>query len=245
MPWVAWLTLVGALAIAGLPPLNGFVSEWLLLQAFLFADDGAAHLRQHAAAGRCRGRRAVHGARRLRDGEVLRRDLPRASRARPRSRRRTTPACSSALGLLWLALGCVALGLLPVQVIARARHREPRPAGLPRSPLRPRTGGCWCRAAARGASYGPLVFLRGVDALVIVLAMLGGAHLLPPARAPRASLGLRLRAARRAHAGHRRGLRSADPAHLPALLPDARATLPTPFDRAPRYRVTVGDRIWR
>jgi hydrogenase-4 component B len=35
MPWVAWLTLVGCLAIAGLPPLNGFVSEWLLLQAFL------------------------------------------------------------------------------------------------------------------------------------------------------------------------------------------------------------------
>ena len=36
MPWVAWLALVGALASAGLPPLNGFVSEWLLLQAFLF-----------------------------------------------------------------------------------------------------------------------------------------------------------------------------------------------------------------
>jgi formate hydrogenlyase subunit 3/multisubunit Na+/H+ antiporter MnhD subunit len=26
---------VGTIAIAGLPPLNGFVSEWLLLQAFL------------------------------------------------------------------------------------------------------------------------------------------------------------------------------------------------------------------
>jgi formate hydrogenlyase subunit 3/multisubunit Na+/H+ antiporter MnhD subunit len=36
MPWVAWLALVGTLAIAGLPPLNGFASEWLLLQAFLF-----------------------------------------------------------------------------------------------------------------------------------------------------------------------------------------------------------------
>jgi len=36
MPWVAWLALVGTLAIAGMPPLNGFVSEWLLLQAFLF-----------------------------------------------------------------------------------------------------------------------------------------------------------------------------------------------------------------
>jgi len=25
--------------MAGLPPLNGFVSEWLLLQAFLFAHE--------------------------------------------------------------------------------------------------------------------------------------------------------------------------------------------------------------
>ena len=36
MPWVATLALVGTLAIAGLPPFNGFVSEWLLLQSFLF-----------------------------------------------------------------------------------------------------------------------------------------------------------------------------------------------------------------
>ncbi|HEY8538139.1 MAG TPA: proton-conducting transporter membrane subunit, partial [Steroidobacteraceae bacterium] len=39
MPWVGWLTLVGALAIASLPPLNGFVSEWLLLQSFLFSHE--------------------------------------------------------------------------------------------------------------------------------------------------------------------------------------------------------------
>jgi formate hydrogenlyase subunit 3/multisubunit Na+/H+ antiporter MnhD subunit len=39
MPWVAWLMLVGTLAMAGLPPLNGFVSEWLLLQSFLFAHE--------------------------------------------------------------------------------------------------------------------------------------------------------------------------------------------------------------
>ena len=36
MPWVGWLTLLGVLASAGLPPLGGFVSEWLLLQSFLF-----------------------------------------------------------------------------------------------------------------------------------------------------------------------------------------------------------------
>jgi hydrogenase-4 component B len=37
MPWVAWLALAGVIASAGLPPLSGFVSEWLLLQSFLFS----------------------------------------------------------------------------------------------------------------------------------------------------------------------------------------------------------------
>ncbi|MFP3803172.1 proton-conducting transporter membrane subunit, partial [Paraburkholderia sp. SIMBA_027] len=36
MPWTAWAALVGVLSSAGLPPLSGFVSEWLLLQSFLF-----------------------------------------------------------------------------------------------------------------------------------------------------------------------------------------------------------------
>src|SRR5438105_6706074 len=36
MPWTAGLLVLGAVAIAGLPPLNGFVGEWLLLRG-LFA----------------------------------------------------------------------------------------------------------------------------------------------------------------------------------------------------------------
>jgi formate hydrogenlyase subunit 3/multisubunit Na+/H+ antiporter MnhD subunit len=35
LPWTALFFLVGSLAIAGLPPLNGFVSEWLLFQSLL------------------------------------------------------------------------------------------------------------------------------------------------------------------------------------------------------------------
>ncbi|HXG02005.1 MAG TPA: proton-conducting transporter membrane subunit [Candidatus Binatia bacterium] len=35
MPWTAAAFLVGSVAIAGLPPLNGFVSEWLTFQALL------------------------------------------------------------------------------------------------------------------------------------------------------------------------------------------------------------------
>src|SRR5439155_24912899 len=48
-----------------------------------------------------------------------------------------------------------------------------------------------------------------------------GAPALPRPGAACAALGLRLRGADRAHAGHRRGLRPADPADLRALLPHA------------------------
>jgi formate hydrogenlyase subunit 3/multisubunit Na+/H+ antiporter MnhD subunit len=89
MPWVAWLALVGTLAIAGLPPLNGFVSEWLLLQAFLFTptlpQSFVNMLVPIAAAALVLAGRA----RRLRHGEVLRRRVPRAAaRGEPRVRAR-------------------------------------------------------------------------------------------------------------------------------------------------------------
>jgi hydrogenase-4 component B len=35
MPWTAGFFLVGALAIAGVPPLNGFISEWMTLEVLL------------------------------------------------------------------------------------------------------------------------------------------------------------------------------------------------------------------
>jgi hydrogenase-4 component B len=38
MPWTGLFFLLGAMAISGLPPLNGFVSEWLTFQAFLFGS---------------------------------------------------------------------------------------------------------------------------------------------------------------------------------------------------------------
>jgi hydrogenase-4 component B len=44
MPWTAACFLVGALAIGGLPPLNGFVSEWLLFQSLLPAVASSAPL---------------------------------------------------------------------------------------------------------------------------------------------------------------------------------------------------------
>ena len=63
--------------IAGLPPLNGFVSEWLLLQAFLFAHEvPQPFVNMLLPLGR-RARRARRRPRRLRHGQVLWRHLPR------------------------------------------------------------------------------------------------------------------------------------------------------------------------
>ena len=42
LPWTAACFLVGALAIGGLPPFNGFVSEWLLFQSLLPAVGSTA-----------------------------------------------------------------------------------------------------------------------------------------------------------------------------------------------------------
>jgi hydrogenase-4 component B len=42
MPWTGGAFLVGSMAIAGLPPLNGFASEWLTLQALIHVTTGAA-----------------------------------------------------------------------------------------------------------------------------------------------------------------------------------------------------------
>ena len=127
MPWVAWLALVGALAIAGLPPLNGFVSEWLLLQAFLFTPEPAAVVRQHAGAGGRRGAGAGRRAGRLRDGQVLRHRSSSASRARRTSRDAhdagwpaSAPAC------VWLAAGCVLLGRASRSASSRCSIRSTR-----------------------------------------------------------------------------------------------------------------------
>lgn len=37
MPWTGWFFLIGCLSISALPPLNGFVSEWLIFQTALQA----------------------------------------------------------------------------------------------------------------------------------------------------------------------------------------------------------------
>ena len=168
MPWVAVLTLVGTLAIAGLPPLNGFVSEWLLLQAFLFAPGlpnpylnmlvplGSAAL-VLAAALSAYVMVKFYGVIFL--GQPREPALQEARDAGPWER----------WGLLWLAAACVLLGVLPLAVI---RLMDYVTLPLVQFAIGENAGAAgWLLLApvsADRASYGPLVFLLGIAGAVLV-----------------------------------------------------------------------------
>jgi len=116
MPWVAWLALVGALAIAGMPPLNGFVSEWLLLQAFLFTPnlpDSYLNMLVPVAAAAIALAAALSAYVMVKFYGIVFLGQPREEKL--------AEAHDAGLweraGLVWLAAGCVFLGVLPVQVI--------------------------------------------------------------------------------------------------------------------------------
>jgi NADH:ubiquinone oxidoreductase subunit 5 (subunit L)/multisubunit Na+/H+ antiporter MnhA subunit len=49
MPGTTWAFLIGAIAIVGLPPLNGFVSEWLIFRGLLAAGATSGALRAASA----------------------------------------------------------------------------------------------------------------------------------------------------------------------------------------------------
>ena len=96
--------------------------------------------------------------------------------------------------------------------------------------------------AVERASYGPVIFLAGV-AGSFALAFLLVRKFYHGRLRRCAALGLRLSLADAAHAGHRRGVRPADPADIRTVLPHGPAVADA-VRRAPRYRVTIGDHFW-
>jgi hydrogenase-4 component B len=240
MPWVAWLTLIGALAIAGLPPLNGFVSEWLLLQAFLFAHEvphtfvnmllpiGAAVLVLAAA---------LAGYVMVKFFGVIFLGQPREAALREAH----DAGLLERLGLLWLAAGCVLLGLLPVQVIP-ALAQVAGQLGFTTLPPAP-NGWLLLPLPDRAASYAPLLFCAAIAA-VVVLAYFGVRILYHQRvrRGPAWDCGfVRLDARMQDTAeGFGQPIR-----HIFGPFFALQRELPTPFDRAPHYRVQISDRFWR
>jgi formate hydrogenlyase subunit 3/multisubunit Na+/H+ antiporter MnhD subunit len=116
MPWTAGFFLVGCIAISALPPFNGFVSEWLTLQAALQApqlENGVLRAIIPATAALLALAAALAAACFVKAYGV-------AFLGRPRSRRvaharEVGPGMVAAMGLL--AGLCLLLGVLPTVVI--------------------------------------------------------------------------------------------------------------------------------
>jgi len=240
MPWVAWPMLVGALAIAGLPPLNGFVSEWLLLQAFLSSyavPKPFLNMLLPLAAAVVALAAALAGYVMVKFFGVIFLGQPRE----PSLERAHDAGWLERLGLVWLAAGCVVLGLFPAQVI-RVLEFVPLQFGLIDAPT---LGGSWWRVVpvmGRQASYAPVLFLVvvGVVIALTVFAVSRFYHRRARRSAPWDCGFVRLDARMQDTAeGFGQPIR-----HIFQPFFGMRRDLPTPFDVKPHYHVTVSDRIW-
>ena len=112
MPWSGGAFLVGAMAIAGLPPLNGFASEWLTLQALIHVPryghigDGVAGALALAALA---GTAALAVFCFVKVVGLVLLGAPRA----PAVAVAEEPPVPMRAALIFLALACVALGFAP------------------------------------------------------------------------------------------------------------------------------------
>jgi formate hydrogenlyase subunit 3/multisubunit Na+/H+ antiporter MnhD subunit len=165
MPWTAWLTLIGALAIAGLPPLNGFVSEWLLLQAFLLTPgltQPYLNMVIPVAAAIVVLAAALAAYVMVKFFGVIFLGQPRD----PALYHAHEAGWPERLGMLWLAAGCVLLGLFPAHVIG---WLSPVVSLLTNQTLI--NDGNWLVLApvsAERASYAPLIFFAVVLAVLLL-----------------------------------------------------------------------------
>jgi formate hydrogenlyase subunit 3/multisubunit Na+/H+ antiporter MnhD subunit len=239
MPWVGALALVGTLAIAGLPPLNGFVSEWLLLQAFLFTPQlphpfinmlvplGAAVLALTAALA----------------AYVMVKFYGVIFLGQPRE-----PALADAhdanwlerIGLAWLALGCILIGVLP-QIALRAAGAV---TGLLLGQTVDLSARIWWIApiAPKQASYSGLLLLAGTICVVGITFVL--VRVLAHGRIRRTDpwdCGYPWQTSRMQDTaeGFGQPIR-----HIFGPIFQMERELPSPADIAPRYRIHIEDRLW-
>jgi len=242
MPWVAWTALAGVIAAAGLPPSNGFASEWLLLQSFLFTGAlpnpylkmlvplfaaGLVLVAALAAYVMVKFYGVIFLGRPREERLEKARDAGRLER----------------LGLAWLTAGCILLGLFPVAVIEAI---DPIPFSLVGQGLA-QSGkvGDWLMLApvsAQRASYSaPLVFVLIV---AIVLATFLAVRRFYHGRVRRAApwdCGTPFQTARMQDTaeGFGQPIRQIFEPFF-----RMKRELPSPADERPRYRVTIEDPMW-
>ncbi len=242
MPWVAWLALVGTLAIAGMPPLNGFVSEWLLLQAFLFTPTLpqsfvnmlvplAAAALVLAAALAAYVMVKFYGVVFL--GRPREPNLAYAHDAGPFER----------AALVWLAAGCVLLGVFPVNVISML---DPIITMLIGAGASMQGMDNWLLLAPINedrSSYSPLIVLVVIVGVVLLTIQIVHRYYHGRVRrSPAWDCGYPLQTPRMQDTAEGFG----QPIRQ-VFEPFFRIEreLPSPFDREPKYRMQTYDRAWR
>jgi hydrogenase-4 component B len=135
LPWTAGFFLVGSLAIAGLPPLNGFVSEWLLFQSLLPGVGSPVPLvapLMTLAVGVLALTGGLAAASFVKAFGITFLAIPRSPAAQ---HARETPL-SMRLGMGILAVVCAGFGLAAVLILPALASALAGPARVPSPPLR-------------------------------------------------------------------------------------------------------------
>jgi formate hydrogenlyase subunit 3/multisubunit Na+/H+ antiporter MnhD subunit len=242
MPWVGWTSLVGVIAAAALPPSNGFVSEWLLLQSFLFTGDLPNPYLRMLVPIFAAGVVLVSAL----AGYVMVKFFGVIFLGRAREEKLVEAHDAGfleRLGLSWLTVFCVILGIFPVVVM---ELMDPVSSLLLGRGLAQagRIGGSFLLApvSPARASYSPLVMLvvaLAIAALVFVLVRRfyhGKLRRVAPW-----DCGMPLQTARMQDTAEGFG-QPIRQIFEPVFR--MKRELPSAFDTAPRYKVTVEDPMW-
>lgn len=242
MPWTAWTALAGALACSGLPPLSGFVSEWLLLQSFLFTPglpNAFLNMAIPLIAALIALIAALAGYTMVKFFGIVFLGQPReAALARARD-----AGAWERVGFVWFVAATVLLGLLPVQVVRALTPVVQQLAGADLRAAIQASG--WLLLAPTGvdrASYMPAVFLAfllGCCALAFVLVRRfyhGRLRRAVPWACGHPFVNARMQDTAEGFGQPIREIFS------PFFRIERR--LPSPLDTQPTYSVTVTDRTW-
>ncbi len=130
MPWTAAFFLIGAAAISALPPLNGFVSEWIVFQSLLggFALPAAElALAMPLAVGALALTSGLAAACFVKAFGITFLAIPRS----PEAEHAHESGPSMLAGMAILAVACVALGVLPFAIVPLLGQALTGLGGLP------------------------------------------------------------------------------------------------------------------
>jgi formate hydrogenlyase subunit 3/multisubunit Na+/H+ antiporter MnhD subunit len=242
MPWVAWLSLVGVLASAGLPPFGGFASEWLLVQSFLFSPglpNSYLNMLIPVVAALIALVAALSGYTMVKFFGVMFLGQPREEKLSQAH----DAGSWERIGMLWLVAGCVALGLLPTHFIQLI---DPVTRLLVSAGLGDTVAASgWLLLVpvdAARASYGPVIFLLGVaTSCALAWLLVRGLYHGRLRRSAPWDCGYPWQTARMQDTaeGFGQPIRQIFEPFF-----RMQRELPTPFDIAPRYRVVIGDHFW-